>query len=562
MDDDCICDKCGNTYADGSDVPADPEHTHSFGAWKYYSTVHKTCNEALFYRICSGCSAIEWRDGTDSDHSYVTVTTAPTCTKGGYDTKTCTVCGNVETCNATAMVAHTYGAYSFDSTYHWKKCNTCDNIISREEHTVNGDGICISCEQQLGPTAGILYDISVDGTYAEVIGYEGSAKNIVIADSYNGRPVKTIYKNAFYDNDNITSVMIPDSVTEIGASAFYSCNALTTVTFGNGVTTIGSSAFHSCNKITSITLPDSLERIYYYAFAYCSKLSSVTLPDGVIIGQEAFLSCHSTLYTEYEYGKYVAANGNPYAVLIDITNKNFTTYTIHEDCSIIAALAFNGCERLTNIYIHDGITAIGDGAFFNCFNLSGVYITDITAWCNISFIYSNINGASATSNPLYYGANLYLNGELVTELVIPEGITKIGSCQFYNYDSLTSVTIPDSVTSIGDYAFSGCDGLTSVTIPDSVTSISEYAFAYCSNLTSVTIPDSVTSIGNYAFHNCSNIRKVYYAGTAEQWAQISIGSGQDSSFTSSSYRYYYSETEPETTGRFWHYDESGNIVIW
>ena len=103
--------------------------------------------------------------------------------------------------------------------------------------------------------------------------------------------------------------------------------------------------------------------------------------------------------------------------------------------------------------------------------------------------------------------NLYLNGTLITDLVIPDGVTSIGDGAFDGCSGLTSVTIPDGVTSIGDGAFYGCSGLTSVTIPDSVTSIGSYAFCDCSGLTSVTIPDSVTSIGDYAF---KGVPHIYY----------------------------------------------------
>lgn len=115
----------------------------------------------------------------------------------------------------------------------------------------------------------------------------------------------------------------------------------------------------------------------------------------------------------------------------------------------IGGSAFYKCTSLTNVTIPDSVTSIGSDAFRGCSSLTSVYITDIAAWCNISF--SNYD-----SNPLNYAGNLYLNNELVTDLIIPDGVTKIGSYAFYNCDSLTSVTIPDSVTSIGDKAFSIC----------------------------------------------------------------------------------------------------------
>ena len=94
-------------------------------------------------------------------------------------------------------------------------------------------------------------------------------------------------------------------------------------------------------------------------------------------------------------------------------------------------------------------------------------------------------------------------------------------------------------------------------IPDSVTSIGNSAFAYCDALTSVVIGNGVTSIGHDAFYNCDSLTYAYYQGTASDWENISIDNGN--------YRisppYYYSETQPEYSGRFWHY-VNGEIVVW
>ncbi|MBE6601121.1 MAG: leucine-rich repeat domain-containing protein [Ruminococcaceae bacterium] len=139
---------------------------------------------------------------------------------------------------------------------------------------------------------------------------------------------------------------------------------------------------------------------------------------------------------------------------------------------------------------------------------------------------------SIISNPLYYAGKLYLNGKLLTDLVIP-----------------------DSVTSIDEYIFLGGHSLTNVTIPDSVKSIGMYAFMGCTNLASITIPDSVTSIREGAFVRCGNLRTVYYIGTAEDWSNININSynNANTSLTSAT-RYYYSETQPtDTTYEYWHY---------
>ncbi|MBQ7913841.1 MAG: leucine-rich repeat domain-containing protein, partial [Clostridia bacterium] len=124
----------------------------------------------------------------------------------------------------------------------------------------------------------------------------------------------------------------------------------------------------------------------------------------------------------------------------------------------------------------------------------------------------------------------------------------------YNKEKTSILNVPKAITG-------------SVEIPDSVTSIGDSVFYNCSSLTSIEIPDGVTSIGRYTFYNCSSLTSVYYTGTAEEWSAISIDS-YNTPLTNAT-RYYYSETAPALNadgtaydGNYWHYDESGEIVVW
>ncbi len=118
-----------------------------------------------------------------------------------------------------------------------------------------------------------------------------SCDNLLVADLKANKQLKSI---DFYSCDALTSVTLPNGITEIGYAAFSYCRALTSVTIPNSVTTIGGDAFNDCEALTSITIPDSVTTIEWDAFYGCSALTSVTIPNSVTeIGGAAFSDCSS-----------------------------------------------------------------------------------------------------------------------------------------------------------------------------------------------------------------------------------------------------------------------------
>ncbi len=296
----------------------------------------------------------------------------------------------------------------------------------------------------------------------------------------------SIKSNIYEDGKGV--ITFDGEVTEVGEMAFYGCDNCTT----------------NCYNLTSFILPQSVTSIGNHAFDGCRNLQSVTISDNVThIGEAAFICCAGL--KEFN-SKYASEDGR--CLIIDGTLNSFapaglTEYTIPDSVTTIGGGVFYNCTKLQSITWGKGVKTVGGSAFNNCTSLNAVHISDLAAWCDIDFIIS-----TGTENPLYYARNLYLDGDLVTDLVIPESITAIKQLAFFYCGSIKSLTIHDNLTSIGHYAFQNCDGMESVTIGDSVTSIGDSAFRSCSSLTSVTIPDSVTTIGDYAFAYCSSLTSV------------------------------------------------------
>ncbi len=252
-----------------------------------------------------------------------------------------------------------------------------------ESYSVTGIGTCTDTELKLSPT-------------------------------YKGMPVTHITKKAFYKNEKITDVTIPDSVTRIGDYVFSGCSSLTSITIPDSVTRIGDYAFYGCSSLTSITIPDSVTSIGEVAFSSCSSLTSITIPDSVTsIGNSAFSSCSS-----------------------------LTSITIPDSVTRIGGNAFYKCRSLTSITIPDSVTSIGERAFFSCSSLTSITIG---------------NGVTSIGSYAFQGCSS------LTSITIGNSITSIGSSEFSNCWSLTSITIPDSVTRIGGNAFYKCRSLTSIT---------------------------------------------------------------------------------------------------
>ena len=378
-----------------------------------------------------------------------------------------------------------------------------ENAIIKCTDGVIGNGNTVTIDN-------LEYKINNDYT-ASLVDYKGILKNITISKSvtYEGYTFNvTGIDGAFNGCTSLTSVTIPDSVTNIGNYAFNGCTSLTSVTIPNSVTSIGDSAFSSCTSLTSVTIPYNVTSIGNSAFEYCTSLTSVTIPNNVTnIGYRSFYDC-----------------------------KSLTSITIGNSVTSIGNSAFEYCTSLTSVTIPNSVTSIGDYTFSDCSNLKSVNYNgtkaqwkSISGYSNVSQIIKCTDGIYANSNTIIVDSvNYKLNDDYTAKVIsysgTPENITILESV---TYEGLTF-----KVTSIGSSAFNGCSKLKKIELPDSVTYIGSKAFdgtafyntvknwkdgvLYCGNhlictksdVTKITVKASTVSIAAGALDNCKSLEKI------------------------------------------------------
>lgn len=313
----------------------------------------------------------------------------------------------------------------------------------------------------------------------------------------------------YVNSQLIQTVTINEGVTSIVRDAFDGCASLETVTIADSVTYIGDTAFASCSSLKSIHLPEKLTTVSDQLFNHCTALTSITVPDSVVsIGDLAFYECSSL--EEIYIGKSVEKiNGRAFIgctalknIIVASGNQNFcdedgvlfdyqrtallnypagkqsSWYSIPSGVTIIGENAFSSCESLIRVTIPDGLKSIGASAFRKCTNL--------------------------------------------TRVVVPDGVQVMDVGAFSGCSSLKNVSIPDSIEELGNDVFVECYSLEYISIPNGLTAISAGTFYGCTKLQSIEIPISIKNVGLRAFYGCNSLADVYYAGSEEDWKEISF----------------------------------------
>lgn len=419
---------------------------------------------------------------------------------------------------------------------------------------------------------GIMYSTLVNNE-ASVVSYDINAAlgHLVLPEqvTYQGKsyPVTMIESYAFQNCFSLSSITVPEGVTEIGMNAFENCGCLNAVSLPESLRSIGNAAFRDCCSLEAMNLPlnttigysvfdncfclpqadgvlyagnavvgvtdpgltacavrEGTESIVNGAFSSCSSLKSISIPETVVkVGPDAFTGCNSLPVTD----------GCRYAdrILIQVVNRNLTSYSIKSGTKVIIDNAFQNCTAMTSLSLPDGLVSIGQRAFAGCSALTSVLIPNTVSFVGIEafrdcrkLTEANIPTISASvPEGMFYGCSA------LKSVKMHDRITSIGTDAFAKCTSLTSLVIPNAVKVISldfngcsalqslTYAddvvctyidFYGCSSLVELKVPRNITAVPASCFAGCTSLTSVKLPDGVTSIGAAAFKNCSSLASI------------------------------------------------------
>ena len=482
------CTVCHHTRTEP--IPATGEHSFATEG----AVIPPTCTaEGYTEYTCRFCPATKRDTPTDIlPHDYESVTVPPTCIAEGYTEHTCAACGDHYRDGRTPTASHSYAATVIPATcteegYTEHVCTVCfdtyrDTPTDLLPHgyesvtvppTCAAEGYtrhtCTACGDQYCDTP----VPKLPHTYVNIVCTGCGATEYSVGLVYTPSRDGSYYSISGIGSCKDTDLVLPSvheglPVMAIAASAFEGNTAITSVSFrpGNKLEWIEPYAFYGCTALTSMEIPASVNYIGSYSFAGCSAMTA-SLP----------------------------------AALITVDTG-----------------AFRDCRALTSLTIPAGLSRVGQNAFSGCTGLEAVHVTDLAAFCRINF-------PTHESNPLAHAKALYMNGELVTRLVIPAGVTAIGDHAFRDCVSIRAVELPEGLSTVGGRAFRGCTALESITIPASVTAIGDEAFFACTALTTLTFAEGsrCTGIGKAAFSGCTALEALSLPAGIEALGSMAFG---------------------------------------
>ena len=341
-----------------------------------------------------------------------------------------------------------------------------------------------------------------------------SITNVTIPDT-----ITKIPNYLFYAYTTLTNVLIPDSVEVIGESAFSGCTSLAEITLPKGLTAIEYRAFYGSTALRSIELPENTETVKGQAFRGCTNLNSVIFSDSITaLESYAFEGCASLTSIDLP-SKLITIGDYAFSGC-----KLLSSVKLYDSLTTIGSYAFSGCTALEDVKLPSSLKTILDHAFSGCTSLSSIALPDSITTLYYA-IFSGCTALTSINVPIslvnchtsYNGQGIF-SGSSITNVTIPDTITKIPNYLFYAYTTLTNVLIPDSVEVIGESAFSGCTSLAEITLPKGLTAIEYQAFRDCDLLETIFIPKSVVTFHKDAFYGCQNVTVLCYSNSAAHLA--------------------------------------------
>ncbi len=384
--------------------------------------------------------------------------------------------------------------------------------------------------------------------------------------------LKYIGQATFRDCDALLSVTVPDSVEVLTRTAFYDCDMLREVTLGGTYTYLTDKLFQKCINLRQIAIPNTIEYIDANAFGSCAQINTIyfggtraqwysVLTNSKSLGATAIKKDYIKVYCTdglYIDGFISIENGLVYkiadGILIIMGDGTIADY-------VVGGAPWSGMSDVINMVIlYNGVTGVGKNAFAQCSNittavyqgaaeelealkaaidegndslLSAFENPDISGICGENVAWSldvatgrmviSGNGAiydfeSRKTTPWTHFSNL------VTELVVEEGITRIGEYAFNSLRNLETLTLPSTVEILDTYCFGICPTLTTLTIPEGVRIIASKVFNTCSGITTIYLPSTLEFVDMKAFEGATSITDVYYNGSQMDWNAITISS--------------------------------------
>jgi len=302
-------------------------------------------------------------------------------------------------------------------------------------------------------------------------------------------------KNGIYDIVNGKAVVVS------GGSVMYSGDVVIpeTVEFGGQhyvVDSIGEWAFNACSGLMSVKLPEKLRVIGRLAFVDCYGLTSISFPASLkVIGDGAFQNCDG-----------------------------LTSLSFPEGMTQIGDGAFQRCGRLETLFFPSTMKSIDWGVFCEsheneygggectCDSIRRIEIKGIATWFNSNRFTERNHHVAAPY------ADLYVNGDLLTDIVLPDTMARIRPALFYGCKKLHSVVFPNNLKVIDDCAFENCTGIENLELPQGLDSIKSSAFSRCKGVKYVNLPQELKYIGMMAFGSCTELISVSFPNKLENIA--------------------------------------------